>query len=117
MLTEVDVNNPDGTLRPGLYVNVSFAIPRQHPGVVVPDEALVFNAQGLHVVTVGADEHVHFQPVSIYRDFGTTAELSEGLQGSELLVLQPPADIQEGSTVRVGPPPNPPNGTERTARR
>ena len=47
MLTEVDVPNPDGVLRPGLFVNVAFAIPRQAPAVVVPDEALVFNAGGL----------------------------------------------------------------------
>lgn len=47
MLTEVDIANPDGVLRPGLFVNVAFSIPRQAPAVVVPDAALVFNASGL----------------------------------------------------------------------
>jgi HlyD family secretion protein len=104
MLTEVDVANPDGALRPGLYVNVAFSIPRQAPAVVVPDAALVFNASGLQVATVDGESSIRFQKVTIYRDFGTTAELRDGLQGGENLVLSPPAQLAEGSKVRVGEP-------------
>ena len=82
MRTEVDVPNPDHVLRPGLFVDVTFSIPRQTPAVVVPDAALVFNAGGLQVATVGADNAIHFQKVTIYRDFGTTAELRDGLAGA-----------------------------------
>src|SRR5271168_987968 len=46
LTTEVDVPNPDGRLRAGLFVNVTFAIPREIPGVVVPAEALIFNHAG-----------------------------------------------------------------------
>ena len=79
MRTEVDVPNPDHVLRPGLFVNVTFSIPRQTPAVVVPDAALVFNASGLQVATVDADNAIQFQKVTVYRDFGTTAELRDGL--------------------------------------
>jgi HlyD family secretion protein len=104
MLTEVDVPNPNGVLRPGLFVNVAFAIPREAPGIVVPDEALVFNAAGLQVAIVEADSTIHFQKVSIYRDFGTTAELRDGLQGGENLVMSPPTELANGSKVRVTNP-------------
>ncbi len=104
MLTEVDVPNPHGELRPGLFVNVAFAIPRRAPGIVVPDEALVFNAGGLQVAMVEPDSTVRFQKVSIYRDFGTTAELREGLQGGESLVLSPPAELADGDKVRLAKP-------------
>jgi HlyD family secretion protein len=101
MLTEVDVPNPDGELRAGLFVNVAFSIPRQTPAIVVPDSALVFNASGLQVATVGQDSTIRFQKVTIYRDFGTTAELRDGLAGGENLVLSPPADLTDGSKVNV----------------
>jgi HlyD family secretion protein len=104
MLVEVDVPNPDGLLRPGLFVNVAFSIPRQAPAIVVPDAALVFNASGLQVATVDADSRVRFQKVTIYRDFGTSAELRDGLQGGETLVLSPPVDLAEGSKVQVANP-------------
>jgi HlyD family secretion protein len=117
MLTEVDVANPDGTLRPGLYVNVTFSIPRQAPAIIVPDAALVFNAGGLLVATVDADSKVRFQKVTIYRDFGTTAELRDGLQGGENLVLSPPADLAEGSKVQVANPLSRPDAGRQTASR
>jgi RND family efflux transporter MFP subunit len=104
MLTEVDVANQDGVLRPGLFVNVAFSIPRQAPAIVVPDAALVFSANGLQVATVDAESRVRFQKVTIYRDFGTTAELRDGLRGGENLVLSPPTDLAEGSKVRVTTP-------------
>jgi RND family efflux transporter MFP subunit len=117
LLTEVDVQNPDGTLRPGLYVDVTFAIPRQAPGVVVPDEALVFNAQGLQVATVGPDDKITFCKVAVYRDFGTSAELREGLAGGETLVLSPPADLADGSKVQIDKPPPERDTGKQTASR
>lgn len=117
MLTEVDVPNPDGQLRPGLYVNVAFAVPREAPAIIVPDEALVFNAGGLQVAMVQSDSTVRFQKVSVYRDFGTTAELREGLQGGETLVLSPPADLGDGSKVRVTNPAPRQETDNKTARR
>ena len=104
LLTEVDVDNREGILRPGLYANVTFEVPRQAPGVVVPDEALVFNAEGMQVAVVENDV-AHFRKVSIYRDFGTSAELNEGLRGGETLILSPPTDLGEGGRVKVAQKP------------
>jgi HlyD family secretion protein len=101
MLAQVDVPNPDGTLRPGLYVNVDFAVPRTAPSVVIPTEAAIFNAQGLRVAAVDDNGRVHLLPISIYRDFGTTLELRSGLKGGERLALTPPADIVDGQKVKV----------------
>jgi len=101
MLAEVDVPNPDGALRPGLYVNVDFGISRPVPTVLIPADALLFNADGLRVATVDDAGRVHLHNVSIYRDYGTTLELREGLKGGERVAVSPPADIAEGQQVKV----------------
>ena len=101
MLAEVDVPNPDGALRPGFYVDVQFGIPRQVPTVLIPAEALLFNADGLRVAAVDDSGHVHLHKVSVYRDYGTKLELREGLKGGERVALSPPADIAEGQKVKV----------------
>ena len=98
---EVDVNNAAHILRAGLFVNVSFAIPREHPDVVVPAEALIFNQQGLRVAVVGEDKSIHMQPVTVYRDSGSSVELSDGLRGGETIVLNPPTSLQEGGKIKV----------------
>lgn len=105
MLAEVDVPNPDGALRPGLYVNVEFGLPRPVPTVLIPAEALLFNGDGLRVATVDDDGRVHLRDVSVYRDYGTMLELREGLHGGERVAVSPPADLVDGQQVKVAPPP------------
>jgi RND family efflux transporter MFP subunit len=98
---EVDVDNSAHVLRAGLFVNVSFAVPREHPNVVVPAEALIFNQQGLRVAVINPDKSVRMQPVTVYRDSGASIELSDGLRGGEDIVLSPPASLQDGGKVTV----------------
>ncbi len=98
--TEVDVENPTGALRPGAYVNVTFDVPRLHPNVVLPAESLVFNKDGMQVATV-QDGEVHMQSITIYRDFGKTVELRDGLSGGEQIINNPPVAIAEHMKVKV----------------
>ncbi len=102
MLTEIDIPNYDHVLRPGLYINISFQVPRPHPVVEVPDAAIIFNGDGLQVATVG-DHLVHLRRVTIEHDLGTIAELSDGLEGGERVIISPPADLVEGEKVSVPP--------------
>ena len=98
--TEVDVDNPKGELRPGAYVNVTFQVPRVRPNVVLPSEALIFDQNGLQVATVQDDE-IHLQNIAIYRDFGKSVELRDGLNGGEQVVINPPTDLVEHAKVKV----------------
>ena len=116
MQVEVDVPNQDGTLRPGLYVTVEIEIPRAAPGVVVPSDAVVFNGQGLRVFVVGDGNVIHSHDIAIYRDFGTSVELSKGLSGGETVALSPPPTVEDGSKVDV-PKDEPKPGTQQTAER
>ena len=80
---------------------MSFAVPREHPSVVVPAEALIFNDQGLRVAVINADKSIHLQPVTVYRDSGAAVELSDGLQAGENIVLNPPSSLREGGKVKL----------------
>ena len=108
MLTEVDIPNQDHRLRAGLYVQITFAVPRSHPAVTIPDAAVIFNGQGLMAATI-ADGRVHLTPITIDRDFGTVAELSRGLDGGEQVIIDPPSDIAGDQKVKVE---NPPSGKD-----
>jgi len=110
MLVQADVANPDHLLHPGLYAEVTFDIPRTHPGVVVPSEAVLFDGSGLHVDVIDGDDRVHVQKISIFRDFGTSVELADGLKGGERLALQPPAGTTDGQAVQPIAPPGPAPG-------
>jgi HlyD family secretion protein len=62
---------------------------------------LIFNQGGLQVAVINENKSVHLQPVTVYRDFGATIELSDGLRGGENIVLSPPTNLQEGGKVKV----------------
>ena len=70
MLTEVQVDNSDGSLLPGMYAQVKFTLPEQRTSLIIPTSSLVVDHSGMHVVTVAANHTVHFVPVTIGKDYG-----------------------------------------------
>ena len=100
LTTEVDVPNPDGVLRPGMYVAVRLELPRAVPIVVVPSEAIVFDGEGTAVMTVGEGDVMRRNAVTIRRDFGREVGLADGIQGGERVVLGPPVGLPVGSRVQ-----------------
>jgi RND family efflux transporter MFP subunit len=101
LLTEVQLDNADGRLLPGMYAEVKFTLPRSHPVVLIPGSALVANAQGTTVVQIRPDGRMHMITVGVGRDLGTEVEILSGLSGSEELVNIPPDNSAEGQQVNV----------------
>ncbi|HWZ49943.1 MAG TPA: efflux RND transporter periplasmic adaptor subunit [Granulicella sp.] len=101
MLTEVQVDNRDGSLVPGMYGQVKFEVSASQPSLVIPSTALVIDKGGMHVVSVSADSRVHFVPVDIGQDMGAQVEVSQGLHGGETLVSNPSDLLHDGQKVSV----------------
>jgi len=126
LLTEVQVPNGRGELRPGSYAQVRFHLPRTAPGVLIPANALVPGGTDTRVLLVQAGK-VHYQPITPGRDFGAQLEVTQGLRGGEQLVLNPAETLTEGETVQTrdfkappkppGPPPAPPRPNDPDAPR
>jgi len=101
MLTEVQVENSDGSLLPGMYAQVKFTLPEQRTSLIIPTSSLVVDHGGMHVVTVARNHTVHFVPVTIGKDMGKEVEILNGLNGSEPLVSSPSDLLNEGDHVEV----------------
>jgi RND family efflux transporter MFP subunit len=101
MLTEVQVDNREGSLVPGMYGEVNFDITANHPSLIIPSTALVIDKNGMHVVSVSADSRVHFVAVDIGQDQGSQVEISQGLRGGETLVSNPSDLLSDGEKVSV----------------
>lgn len=102
LLTEIDVPNPDGALSPGLYVTAELHIPRKNPSVIVPADAIVFNADGLQVA-VAENGVARLRKVTVARDFGTTVEVSDGIKAGDEVILKPPVALADGGKVQTRP--------------
>ncbi len=98
---EVDIPNGAAVLRSGLYALIALDIPRIHPDVVLPAEALIFDQGGTRVAVVGEGDTVKMVPIDIRRDFGTSIELDAGPRGGDAVILSPPASLKDGAKVEV----------------
>ncbi len=103
LLTEVQIPNPKARLLPGMYATVRFVIRRDNPPLIIPANALVIRADGPQVAVVGRDNRVHFQKVDLGRDFGSSVEITDGIDDGATLVVNPSDDIHDGSVVRLLP--------------
>jgi RND family efflux transporter MFP subunit len=101
MLTEIQVDNKDGSLLPGMYAQVKFTLPQQRRSLIIPTSALVVDHSGMHVVAVDAGQTIHFLPVTIGKDMGKEVEVLNGLNGSQSLVSSPSDLLSEGEHVEV----------------
>jgi RND family efflux transporter MFP subunit len=99
LLTEIDIPNPDGAFQPGTYVEVELHIPRETPALLVPAEAIIFNRNGLQVAVIEGGV-ARIRKVSVARDLGTQVEVRDGVKQGDLVILNPPVELVDGSRVR-----------------
>jgi RND family efflux transporter MFP subunit len=100
LLTEIDVPNDAGTLRPGIYGTVELKIARRTPSLIVPSPAVIFNHAGLQVAVV-EDGIAHLRKIEVVRDLGTEVEASDGVAAGQKVILNPKVGLADGSRVRV----------------
>lgn len=101
LLTEVQVANRDAKLLPGMYAQARIVSVRTAPPVMIPGEALVLRSNGTQVAVVGPKNVVHYQPVTLGRDYGTVLEVLSGLEEGQVLVANPSDQVRDG--VEVNP--------------
>jgi len=96
---EVDVENRDNKLLPGAYVFVHFHVPAGSNTVTIPSNTLLFRSDGLRVGVVRNDR-VQLVPVTIGHDYGSTVEVTSGLNQADEVVVDPPDSLASGTQVR-----------------
>jgi len=102
LLTEIDIPNPDGALKSGIYCTVELHVPRDTPSLLVPAEAIIFNRDGLQVAVI-KDGTAHIRKISVARDLGTQLEVNDGVKEGDTVILNPQVDLVDASKVQARP--------------
>jgi RND family efflux transporter MFP subunit len=100
LLTEIDIPNPDGALRPGIYCTIDLQVPRKTPSFTVSADAIIFNQAGVQVAVVEAGV-VHLRKVGVVRDLGRQVLVNSGVKRGDQVILNPAVDLSEGAKVRT----------------
>jgi multidrug efflux pump subunit AcrA (membrane-fusion protein) len=98
--TEVEVANPNGVLLPNMFAQVRLLKVGAASAALIPGDALIVRSNGTQVAVVTEGDRIHFQAIIVGRDFGQSTEVSSGLTGDEIVVVNPTDDVREGARVK-----------------
>ena len=87
MTVSVELENPDLTLRAGMYANVSFEVPVAHNALVVPEEAVIHGGTRELVVLARSRNTFQVVPVTLGRFGNGVWEVTDGLREGDTIVL------------------------------
>lgn len=98
--TEVDVDNPNGQLLPGAYMQVHLKLPNPTHSVIIPSNTLLFRSEGLRAGVV-RNGRAQLVPVTIGVDYGETVEVTSGLTTEDQVIVNPSDSLITGEPVRI----------------
>jgi RND family efflux transporter MFP subunit len=105
LLVELHMDNPNNEIQPGSYAQVRLTSGSLGQIVTLPNNTLLFRAQGLQVGVVKPDNSVELRDIKVGRDFGTTIEIVQGVTPSDRVILNPADSLVTGTAVRVAAAP------------
>jgi RND family efflux transporter MFP subunit len=100
MPTEIEVDNPDQVLYPGMYAHVTFTLQTLENRLVVPRQAVLKTPTTRELLIVDQDV-VKAITVSTGFEDERWVEITDGLTGAERIILQDHQRIRPGDRVMV----------------
>ena len=102
MRVEIDLDNPDGVLRDGMFGRADIMLEKSIKNLTVPSSCLIDrNGKGDGAVLVVRDGKVRRVHVHVGMDTGLRAEIVDGITDHDQVILQPDPSIADG-TARSG---------------
>ena len=112
MQVEVALPNKGGVLMPGAYVQVTLPLQASRD-IVISTNALIVRGNGVLVAAVEGGGKVRLLPIKLGRNYGQNVEVTDGLTGSEELVMNPPDALVEGDVVTIAKDSDKPEKSEK----
>jgi RND family efflux transporter MFP subunit len=100
METEIDVDNKDLSIAPGMYANTLLELEDRKAVVTVPVEALVLNGRQQTVYVLDDGNRIHIRNVHAGLQGQKLAEIVSGLNPGDRVVLGGQENYREGQRVK-----------------
>jgi membrane fusion protein (multidrug efflux system) len=98
MLTEIELPNPAGELRAGMYASVQLEVERKSDALLVPVQAVLIEKAGTSVFIV-ADGRAKKTPVQVGFNDGSNAEIAGGIGPDQAVILLGKQTLNDGQPV------------------
>jgi RND family efflux transporter MFP subunit len=98
MLTEIEIANPNGELRPGAYASVQLEVERKKEALLVPAPAVLVEKAGTSVFTI-VEGKAKKNPVQTGFNDGINVEIIRGISPDQAVVVIGKQTLNDGQSV------------------
>lgn len=102
--TEIDIPNPDGKLRPGMYATAEIEVARRADTLSLPKSAIFQQGAESFALGISSDHKIVKLPIKTGIVAGSDVEILSGLTGEESLIGANLAAYKEGQAVEIVAP-------------
>ncbi len=89
MSVKIRLGNPDYTLKPGMFANISILFPESEKRLVIPSSSMLFDDNKNYVVLFKKQCDVEMQPINIYKSVSDKTYLADStLREGDLVVTR-----------------------------
>jgi multidrug efflux pump subunit AcrA (membrane-fusion protein) len=99
MIAQVDIDNSEGKLLPGMFVYASILLASEDGALTLPASALRTDGPGKHYVLIASNGIAKKVPLELAFDNGITVQIASGLQGDEQVITA--GLVKPGAAVRI----------------
>lgn len=100
MLAEIELPNPQGELRPGMYASAKIGVEKHTEALLIPVEALVMEKANAFAFVANGGK-AKKTAIKIGFNDGVMVEVLSGLTGSETVILVGKLTLADGAAVNV----------------
>ncbi len=99
METEIDVENKDLSLTPGMYANTTIQLEQHNNVLTIPEPAVIENGNQASVLVVDKEHRVQIRNVQLGLQGSNRVEVKTGLAEGDLVITGGQSNYQAGETV------------------
>lgn len=100
MPVEIDLPNPDGRLRPGMYASVKIGVEKHADALLIPTAALVLEKTNAFVFKL-VDGKAKKTPVTVGFNDGVHVEMLKGVDAGDQIIAAGKSPLADGHVVQV----------------
>jgi membrane fusion protein, multidrug efflux system len=104
VLVKAYVKNPEQRLRPGMFANLDLTLKVRDQAVLVPESAITISSDKASLYTVDGAQNAQLKPVTTGVRLAGKVEITSGLEGGELVVVEGTQKLRPGAKVKLAPP-------------
>lgn len=99
-MLEMDINNKDKKLLPGMYAEAQLPLPGKKDAYVVPKSVIVSNSEKVFVIKI-VNNQSKWVPVQRGNEYNGMVEIFGGLNDQDVLVKNASDEIKEGTPLQA----------------